>query len=181
MKLLRAKYREQVLATGELWRKNEASRRMFIDHILTTCIAANKENDKSKADLLCVPVKKVDSSDGEATGTADYVVTMGSRMVIVIEAKKCDMEHALRQNFAAMEVARVLNGKRRHQDSQDGGWHDIQGICMDYQNWIFVKRSSKEFATKHMSCRTPETLDHDPLDFPSDMIPIANRVYTKLL
>ncbi|KAE9118869.1 hypothetical protein PF005_g21424 [Phytophthora fragariae] len=90
--------------------------------------------------------KRVDDPEVDASGTADYVITLGTRMVIVIEAKKCDMEHALRQNFAAMEVAHVLNGKKT-QDDKDG---------------------------------TPDTLDHDPLDFPFDMVPIANRVYTML-
>ncbi|KAE8953771.1 hypothetical protein PR002_g32276, partial [Phytophthora rubi] len=136
------------------------------------------DGDKTKADLFLNYEKRVDDPEVDASGTADYVITLDTRMVIVIEAKKCNMEHALRQNFAAMEVARVLNGKKT-QDDKDG-WRDIQGICTDYQNWIFVKRTSTEFATKHMVCRTPDTLDHDPLDFPFDMVPIANRVYTML-
>ncbi|KAE8908865.1 hypothetical protein PF010_g19587 [Phytophthora fragariae] len=120
--------------------------KVFIDDILTTCVTAVKDGDKTKADMFLNYEKRVDDPEVDASGTADYVITLGTRMVIVIEAKKCDMEHALRQNFAAMEVAHVLNGKKT-QDDKDG---------------------------------TPDTLDHDPLDFPFDMVPIANRVYTML-
>ncbi|KAE9175690.1 hypothetical protein PF005_g25287 [Phytophthora fragariae] len=178
LKQLTTKYRSLVVSSREPWCSNEATRRVFIDDILTTCVTAVKDGDKTKTDLFLNYEKRVDDPEVDASGTADYVITLGTRMVIVIEAKKCDMEHALRQNFAAMEVARVLNGKKT-QDDKDG-WRDIQGICTDYQNWIFVKRTSTEFATKHMVCRTPDTLDHDPLDFPFDMVPIANRVYTML-
>ncbi|KAE9284666.1 hypothetical protein PF001_g22271 [Phytophthora fragariae] len=146
LKQLKTKYRSLVVSSREPWRSNEATRRVFIDDILTTCVTAVKDGDKTKADMFLNYEKRVDDPEVDASGTADYVITLGTRMVIVIEAKKCDMEHALRQNFAAMEVAHVLNGKKT-QDDKDG---------------------------------TPDTLDHDPLDFPFDMVPIANRVYTML-
>ncbi|KAE8908457.1 hypothetical protein PF006_g19384 [Phytophthora fragariae] len=135
LKQLKTKYRSLVVSSREPWCSNEATRRVFIDDILTTCVTAVKDGDKTKADLFLNYEKRVDDPEVDASGTADYVITLGTRMVIVIEAKKCDMEHALRQNFAAMEVARVLNGKKT-QDDKDG-WRDIQGICTDYQNWIF--------------------------------------------
>ncbi|KAE9063000.1 hypothetical protein PF010_g29167 [Phytophthora fragariae] len=162
LKQLNTMYRSLVASSQ---RAMEGTRRVFIDDILTACVTAVKDGGKTKADRFLNYEKRVDDPDVDARDTAGYVITLGARMMIVIDAKKCTMEHALRQNSAAIEVAHVLNDKKS-QDDQDG-WHDIQGVCIDYQNRIFVKHMFKEFATKHMVCRTSDILDHYPSHPPS--------------
>ncbi|KAL3657411.1 hypothetical protein V7S43_017730 [Phytophthora oleae] len=165
MKLLQAKYHERVVVSGEPWLFNDRTRSVFISDILTTCAVAAKEGDKTKADLSLNFEERVNDTDVKASCTADYTISLGASKVIVVEAKKCDMDLALRQNFAAMEVARVLDDKT-NKNKENGDWNG--------------SRTSQKFATMHLVCRPPEMLDHDPLDFPFDMTPIAHCVYSML-
>ncbi|RAW42486.1 hypothetical protein PC110_g1366 [Phytophthora cactorum] len=153
---LRVMYRGLVVAIGEPWLANEATRRVFISQILTTCVAAVKGDDKTKQSMFLDVKKQINVIAADTYDTAAFIVTFGTRMIIVTEAENKDEEE-----------------KERKDDC-------ILGICTDYQNWIFVKRTSTELATKHMVCRTHKTLNVDPLDFPLDMIPIANKVYIML-
>ncbi|KAG3190031.1 hypothetical protein PC128_g11501 [Phytophthora cactorum] len=144
---LRVMYRGLVVAIGEPWLANEATRRVFISQILTTCVAAVKGDDKTKQSMFLDVKKQINVIAADTYDTAAFIVTFGTRMIIVTEAEKCDIGRALHQNC------------------------DEPGCST---------RTSTELATKHMVCRTHKTLNVDPLDFPLDMIPIANKVYIML-
>lgn len=165
---LRVEYRRRVIACGEPWLQSESQRRLFINSMLVTCVAAAIEVNKQQLSLTTEKIIKPDCIDGG--GIADYVISKGDRMVVIIEAKKCDMEKAQHQNFAAMEAARVLNS------SVNSGWRSIDGICTDFQNWIFIQRKPKELLTDHDA-----TLPAVGCSFPEDMLRIASKVYGMLL
>lgn len=89
------------------------------------------------------------------------------RLPSTVAAKKCDMQQGSDQNYAAMEVARLLNRKI------NDNWHLIQGICTDFQNWIFIKRDSGVVATDHQSLNVQAALD--------GMLLVASKIYGMLM
>ncbi|RLN93998.1 hypothetical protein BBJ28_00025058 [Nothophytophthora sp. Chile5] len=52
LKRLQVKYKELVMTCKEPWMQSESQRRLYIDSVLTTCMAAVKDDDKSKAELF---------------------------------------------------------------------------------------------------------------------------------
>lgn len=159
-------YERRVEACGEPWLQSESQRRIFINSVLVNCVAAANKESTEKLSLTTERELREDDIDG--TGKADYIISKGDRMVVVIEAKKCDIGQGQEQNFAAMEAARIINRKT------DATWHSIQGICTDFQNWVFIRRDSGILQTDHESTRVTT-------EFSEDMKRIAAKVYGMLL
>ncbi|KAE8974722.1 hypothetical protein PR001_g25884 [Phytophthora rubi] len=86
--------------------------RVFINTILTTWAQAVKDEDPPKKDLK-LRFKKTLSCNGvnSGGGKADNVITLGKRLLFVIEAKKCNVTQVMRLNFTAVKCARLLNAK----------------------------------------------------------------------
>lgn len=163
---LKAEFDNRIEALGEPWTASESQRRVFINSVLITCVIAT--NARSTEKLSIRTEMELSHSEINATGKADYVISKGDHMVVVIEAKKCDIGQGQEQNFAAMEAARLINRKK------NSSWRSIQGICTDFQNWVFIKRNSGELALDHDSTAISST-------FTSDMLRIASKVYGMLI
>lgn len=95
------------------------------------------EYDVDSADSNRVFVEEEMSIEGiniNARGIADFVVRRGTRMVIVVEAKKEDMEQGLIQDLISMDVAIEQNLAKDHKTP------NIYGIVTDFTQWWFVRR-----------------------------------------
>ena len=162
---LKTEFDNRIEALGEPWTASESQRRVFINTVLITCVVA--ANAVSSEKLSIRTEVELSHSEINGTGKADYVISKGDHMVVVIEAKKCDIGKGQDQSFAAMEAARLIN--RKKQDS----WRSIQGICTDFQNWVFIRRDSGELSLDHDSTAISST-------FTNDMLRIASKVYAML-
>lgn len=163
---LKREFEFRISTLGEPWTSSESQRRIFINSVLIACVAA--ANAQSAEALSIDTEVELIHNDVDGTGKADYVISKGDHMVIVIEAKKCDIGQGQTQNFAAMEAARIINGKN------NSSWHSIQGICTDFQNWVFIRRNESELSLDHDSTKISST-------FTDDMLRIASKVYGMLL
>jgi len=175
---IKAEYRKNVLVWSRPWGLNEQGRRSFIDSVLTNCIAPinekllakAKDDDEYRKQRLELSAEVELKRDGmTAIGKADYVIQRGDRMVVVIEAKRCDMTQAKHQNFAVMETARVLN-KRKNKY-----YRAIKGICTDFQNWTFVSRERRSICMDDTSMIVTKGLE-----LPFNLANIVNKVYGML-
>ncbi|KAG1711661.1 hypothetical protein DVH05_008908 [Phytophthora capsici] len=87
-------------------------------------------------------------------------------MVVVTEAKRCDMTQAKHQNFAVMEAARIQN---KHIDIP---YRTIKGICTDFQNWVFVSRGRQAICTDATSMTLTNGMER-----PENFLGIVKKVY----
>ncbi|GMF27098.1 unnamed protein product [Phytophthora fragariaefolia] len=106
-----------------------------------------------------------------ATGSADWVVTRGKRMLVVIEAKQSNIKQGQYQLMAMMEAARIQNKRL------DKNLDSIKAIITDFQNWMFVERSTGLLKKEELGAAIPV----DKEAFPDTLIPICERVYHVLL
>jgi len=54
------------------------------------------------------------------------MIKRDARMVVVIEAKRCEMMQAKHHNFVVKETAKILNKQKPK------GYRVIKGICTDF-------------------------------------------------
>lgn len=163
-KKIRDSYADLVLSRGKPWGQSEAQKRAFIALILDSCVATINKSNSSRKRLLLQAEFPIQCEELQASGTADWVISRGNRMLVVIEAKKSDIEKGQHQLMAMMEALRFNNKKT------ETSWVKIQAICTDFQQWLFVEREPgyvrQEFTGAGYSGES----------FPELIIPICERV-----
>ncbi|KAG3103484.1 hypothetical protein PI125_g13849, partial [Phytophthora idaei] len=107
---------------------------------------------------------KLENCGLREVGKASYVILRGDRMVVVTEAKRCDMTGAKHENFAVMEAPR---------NEQYG---TLKGICTDFQNWVFVSREKDNICSDSTSM-----ILTNGFKLPENLLTIANKVYGMLV
>lgn len=158
----------------------EEERRAFINAVLEHCIAPINDQlwdrvkddedlyHKQRLELHASVDLKAKGMDG--VGKADYVIQRGDRMVVVIEAKRCDITKAKHQNFAVMEASRVIN------KSKNTSYRTIKGICTDFHSWVFVSREKRSICTDSTSMVLT-----NGIEVPQNFDNIVNKVYGMLV
>ncbi|OWY94572.1 hypothetical protein PHMEG_00035656 [Phytophthora megakarya] len=172
-------YAKNIKARGVPWDLSEHDRHVFIESVLVTCINAAQDQidgeftdpEERKQNSLTIRSEyEIKDAALAGVGKADWVIKKGNRMVVVIEAMRCDVTYAKYQNIAAMETARCVNKMIRN------SWQSIKGICTDFQSWVFVSRDNKSVCmddTSVVISNTPE--------LPYNLLNIANKVYGMLV
>ncbi|KAG3029465.1 hypothetical protein PC120_g4295 [Phytophthora cactorum] len=105
---------------------------------------------------------KLDNCGLREVGKASYVILRGDRMVVVTEAKRCDMTK--HENFAVMEAPR------------NEQYETLKGICTDFQNWVFVSREKDNICSDSTSM-----ILTNGFKLPENLLTIANKVYGMLV
>jgi hypothetical protein len=93
-------------------------------------------------------------------------------MMVIIEAKKCDIEKGKHQTLALMEALRYINKKANRK------WSSIKAICTDFQSWLFIERGATTLRTSNMGVGYNSKKEND---FPEDIVPICEMQYAMLL
>ncbi|KAG2912520.1 hypothetical protein PC114_g8868 [Phytophthora cactorum] len=105
---------------------------------------------------------KLENCGLREVGKASYVILRGDRMVVVTEAKRCDMTK--HENFAVMEAPR------------NEQYETLKGICTDFQNWVFVSREKDNICSDSTSM-----ILTNGFKLPENLLTIANKVYGMLV
>ncbi|KAG1685754.1 hypothetical protein DVH05_007748 [Phytophthora capsici] len=173
-------YQKNVMSWTLPWDLTEKERCAFVESILTDCIASinikiREERKKGKKVDECLYTERrlelhkeveLKESGMLGVGKADYVIQRNDRMVVVTEAKRCDMTQTKHQNFAVMKADRILN---KHVDTP---YRTIKGICTDFQNRVFVSRERQAICTDATSI----TLTNG-MELPENFLRIVKKVY----
>lgn len=166
---IREAYQDLVTSSAAPWlQESEAQKRRYIDAVLTKSVVAVNTASPTKERLFLRPEYAIESKGLLATGSADWVVTRGKRMLVVIEAKQSNIKQG---QYQLMEAARIQNKRL------DKNLDSIKAIITDFQNWMFVERSTGLVRKEELGAGIPV----DKEAFPNTLIPICERVYHVLL
>ncbi|RLN69290.1 hypothetical protein BBJ28_00022990 [Nothophytophthora sp. Chile5] len=168
---IRKTYKGRVNGGTTPWvTESEAQKRRYIDAVLSQCIYLINAGRQEDEQLELKPEYELSCKALEASGKADWVIKRGKHMLVVIEAKQCDINNGQYQLMAMMEAIRIMNKKTT--DSPQ----TIKAICTDFQNWLFVEKTAQQFNKEITDAALPEGKD-----LPETILPICERVYDVLL
>nr|KAE8933468.1 hypothetical protein PF009_g16537 [Phytophthora fragariae] len=166
---IRDDYARYIITRGAPWEQNEAQRRAYIASGLDRCIFAVNTAFPVKEEMKLLAEYPIDCDGLRAGGNANWVVKRGDRMLIVIEAKQCDLRKGRYQLLAMMEALRICNKKL------DDPVHTLNGICADFQNWLFADNDGDVMNTEITGCEMFGDV------FPESIVKICERVYHIML
>jgi len=127
---IKERYADECNSIRPFTDKSEECKRAYINSVLLPCVAqVNNDGGYTGDNRLDVDMEFQLFTNGlNCSGRADYVVSKGSRKMIVVEAKDANIRNGIYQTKAIMEAARILN-KQVNRD-----WSTVKAICTDIQN-----------------------------------------------
>ncbi|KAL3658121.1 hypothetical protein V7S43_016964 [Phytophthora oleae] len=109
--------------------QNKAQKRRYIDALGLSDLPEDQK-------LLLYPEYPIVVPGLKVSGFTDWMIKKGDRMLIVLEAKGCDIEKGYHQLLGMMEALRINNKILKLPQKK------MKAICTDFQNWLFVEREA---------------------------------------